>query len=200
MIATSVSMIVGWVTGPRLITLVSEPGAYRDAAMGYYHWLIFALPGFFLAYGGNGILQAHGDTRSMQRALMCAFVANIGLNPLLMFGIPGLWGGIGFNGIALATVISQTCVMVFILWRIFRLDVMRGIQMPAFKPTRASFIQIITQLIPASSAMMVMFVSGFVVQFALKEFGGHAVAAYGCLLYTSPSPRDQRGARMPSSA
>lgn len=181
-IATSVSMIVGWVTGPRLIALVSEPGAYRDAAMGYYHWLIFALPGFFLAYGGNGILQAHGDTRSMQRALMCAFVANIGLNPLLMFGIPGLWGGIGFNGIALATVISQTCVMVFILWRIFRLDVMRGIQMPAFKPTRASFIQIITQLIPASSAMMVMFVSGFVVQFALKEFGGHAVAAYGVAL------------------
>ena len=23
---------------------------------------------------------------------------------------------------------------------------------------------------------------------------------YGCLLYTSPSPRDQRGSRMPSSA
>ena len=25
-------------------------------------------------------------------------------------------------------------------------------------------------------------------------------AAYDCLLYTSPSPRDQRGSRMPSSA
>ena len=25
-------------------------------------------------------------------------------------------------------------------------------------------------------------------------------AGYGCLLYTSPSPRDQRGSRMPSSA
>ena len=29
---------------------------------------------------------------------------------------------------------------------------------------------------------MVMFISGFVVQFALKEFGGHAVAAYGVAL------------------
>ena len=27
-----------------------------------------------------------------------------------------------------------------------------------------------------------------------------ASAPYGCLLYTSPSPRDQRGSRMPSSA
>ena len=30
--------------------------------------------------------------------------------------------------------------------------------------------------------------------------GGHFVTHYFCLLYTSPSPRDQRGSRMPSSA
>ena len=28
----------------------------------------------------------------------------------------------------------------------------------------------------------------------------HCLAGYDCLLYTSPSPRDQRGSRMPSSA
>ena len=27
-----------------------------------------------------------------------------------------------------------------------------------------------------------------------------AILVYACLLYTSPSPRDQRGSRMPSSA
>ena len=44
--------------------------------------------------------------------------------------------------------------------------------------------------------------------FASKDpelFRGHAMTYYGrwtynCLLYTSPSPRDQRGSRMPSSA
>ena len=30
--------------------------------------------------------------------------------------------------------------------------------------------------------------------------GAHAKNGYDCLLYTSPSPRDQRGSRMPSSA
>ena len=43
----------------------------------------------------------------------------------------------------------------------------------------------------------------------LKDFGYEAekhavptadVQAYGCLLYTSPSPRDKRQSRMPSSA
>ena len=28
----------------------------------------------------------------------------------------------------------------------------------------------------------------------------HLRAAYSCLLYTSPSPRDQRGSRMPGSS
>jgi putative MATE family efflux protein len=181
-IATVVLMIVGWFLGPILITLVSEPGAYRNAALGYFHWLIFALPGFFLAYGGNGILQAHGDSRSMQRALTVAFFVNIGLNPLLMFGIDGVWGGMGFNGIAVATIFSQTAVMVFIISRILKLDAMQSVTRASFRPIHDIFAQITAQLIPASSAMMVMFVSGFVVQFALKEFGGAAVAAYGVAL------------------
>ncbi|MBT5383936.1 MAG: MATE family efflux transporter [Kordiimonadaceae bacterium] len=178
-IITGSCMVIGWFLGPRLIDLVSEPGAYRDAALGYFYWLIFALPGFLLAYGGNGILQAHGDSRSMQRALMLAFVANIALNPLFMFGLPGLWNGIGFNGIAAATIISQTGVMVYIVKRIFQLDIMQSVKFAAFSPDKDSFKNIFAQLLPASSAMMVMFISGFVVQFALKSFGGHAVAAYG---------------------
>jgi len=76
-IATAVLMVLGWFGGPYLIALVSEPGAYRDAATGYYQWLLFSLPGFLLAYGANGILQAHGDTVTMQRGLMVAFFANI---------------------------------------------------------------------------------------------------------------------------
>jgi len=181
-IATLLAMVIGMITGPMLIRLVSEPGTYRDAALGYFNVLIFALPGFFLAYGGNGILQAHGDSRSMQRAMMVAFLVNIGLNPLLMFGVPGVWSGMGFNGIALSTIISQTGVMVFILTRIFKLDMMQGVTRDAFRPVMDIFRQITAQLIPASAAMMVMFISGFVVQFALKEFGGAAVAAYGVAL------------------
>ena len=181
-ITTVLLMGVGAVAGPYLIALVSEPGAYRDAATGYYRWLIFALPGFFMAYGANGILQAHGDSRSMQQALMVAFFANIGLNPLLMFGIPGIWGGLGFNGIAAATLISQTCVMMFIVYRVFQLDVLKDVAWPEFRPDLARYSAILAQLLPASTAMLVMFVSGFVVQFALKGFGAEAIAAYGISL------------------
>ncbi|MDB4096286.1 MATE family efflux transporter [Amylibacter sp.] len=181
-ILTLLSMIIGWFIGPKLIGLVSEPGSYRNAGLGYFGWLIFALPGFLIAYGGNGILQAHGDTLSMQRALMLAFFANVLLNPLFMFGIPNYWSGMGFNGIAAATILSQTCVMAFIVFRIFQLEAMQTFKLIEFLPSSDIFKQIFSQLLPASSALMVMFISGFVVQFALKEFGGHAVAAYGVAL------------------
>jgi putative MATE family efflux protein len=181
-IITVCCMILSWFLGPEIIVLVSEPGAYRNAATGYFYWLIFALPGFLLASGGNGILLAHGDSRSMLCALIVAFVANIGLNPLLMFGLPGLWSGMGFNGIAAATIISQTGVMAYIVVRIFQLEIMQSVQLTAFRPDMDSFKNIFAQLLPASSAIMIMFTTGFVVQFALKSFGGHAVAAYGVAL------------------
>ncbi len=89
-LATLGMAVIAYVLGPVLIALASEPGGYRDAGQAYFNWLVFSLPGFILAYGGNGILQARGDTVSMQRALIVAFFANVGLDPLLMYGILGI--------------------------------------------------------------------------------------------------------------
>lgn len=176
-IATVSLMIIGAILGPHLIALVSEPGGYRDAAQGYFNILIFALPGFFMTFAGNGILQAHGDSVSMQRAMMVAFVVNIGLNPLMMYTV-----GLGFNGIAVSTVLCQTGVMVFIFTRVFSLPTLGAVKRPEFAPDKTSYRAIIKQMLPTSTAMLVMFMSGFVVQFALKGFGESAIAAYGVAL------------------
>ena len=180
--ATAILIVVGAFAGPLLIQLVSEPGAYRDAATGYFYWLLAALPGFLIAYGGNGILQAHGDSVTMQRAMMVAFLANIGLNPFFIYGLPGLVPGMGFNGIALATIVSQTGVMLYVLRAVLRLRVIRGADPYELRPSGQSYRAIAMQMAPTSLALTVMFVSGFVVQFALSQFGGHAIAAYGIAL------------------
>ena len=181
-LATIVLMIFAIWFGPRAIALISEPGDYRDAATGYFYWLIAALPGFILAFSANGILQAHGDSVTLQRGQMVAFFANIGLNPLFIYGIPGLIEGMGFNGIALATILSQTGVMVWILWTVSRLEIMKGVEPRHVRLERATVKEILAQMLPTTTAMMVMFVSGFVVQYALKGFGEEAIAAYGMAL------------------
>ena len=181
-VATLILMVLGGLAGPVLIALVSEPGGYRDAAMIYFYWLLAALPGFLIAYAANGILQAHGDSVSLQRAMMVAFVANIGLNPLFIYGIPGVLPGLGLSGIAVATVVSQTGAMVFLLTKVLKLPAILGARAAELRPNAEKFREIFLQMIPTSSAFVVMFISGFVVQYALKGFGEHAIAAFGIAL------------------
>lgn len=181
-VLTAALMVVAVWLGPALISVVSKPGAYRDAGTNYFVWLIFALPGFLLAYAGNGVLQARGDTKSLQRALVVAFFANVVLNPLFIYGLPGVVPGMGFNGIAASTVVSQTGVMLYIMYRLFGRGIMKGLSGAEFIPDPALYRAILRQMLPTSLSIAVMFMTGFVIQFYLKGFGGSAVAAYGIAL------------------
>lgn len=172
-------MGLGLWLSPLIVELVSEPGPYRDAATRYLFLLQLALPGFVVAYACNGALQAQGDSVSMTRALFVAFWANVGLNPLLIYGIPGVWDGIGFDGLAISTVMSQTGVMLFLLWRLFGSEVAEGLTRDQFQPNMATFRTLAMQMLPSSFSLQIMIISGFAVQYALKSFGGHAIAAYG---------------------
>jgi len=175
---TALALGVAGIWGsPAMLALVSEPGAYRDAANAYMNVILIATAPFLLAFGGNGILSAQGDTESMKRAQIAAFFANLGLNPLFIYGIPGVVAGLGFNGIALATLVSQTGVMAYILWRVMHSEVMEGAR--AWRPDVASGREIAAQALPATFAMLILLIAGFFVQFFLKGFGPHALAAYG---------------------
>ena len=167
---------------PHLLGLISTDGAYRDAGLHYMKILIISLPSFVIAYGLNGVLQAVGDTVSMQRALIGAFLANLGLNPILVFGIPGIFDGFGFNGIATATVVSQTGVMTYIGYKLWRSGLCASRKLSAFFPNLHLYKAIFAQLLPTTFTMLVMFTAGFIVQIYLKEFGPPAVAAYGVAL------------------
>ncbi len=48
--------------------------------------------------------------------------------------------------------------------------------------------------------MRLLYDNGLIVRTDGEQGFGHQYRSYICLLYTSPSPRDQRGSRMPSSA
>ncbi len=177
-IVAVILIVAGSWYGPRVVSLVSEPGAYRDAGIRYYLWLQLAVPGFIVMFGCNGILQAHGDSRSMQRALVAAFFANIALNPLCIYGVPGLWDGFGFDGLAISTVLSQTGVMLYMLRQVLRLQTIEGLTRQDLRPRLATFREISVQSLPASFAFLIMILSAIVVQYALKGFGEAAIAGF----------------------
>ena len=169
-------MIFGWLFGFRMLELVSEPGAYRDLGLRYYFWLLISLPAFLISYTCNGILQAQGNTIAMQRALVLAFFLNLLLNPLLIFGVPGFWGGIGFDGIAVSTVISNFLVMVFMLFNVIRSKVLPPFDCGIIKLN--FFIEITKQMLSPTMSFQMIIVGVLIMQFALKDFGPEAIAGY----------------------
>lgn len=181
--ALSAALIVlGLVLAPLVLQLTSEPGVYRDLGARYVSVLMLALPGFVLAFTVNGVLQAQGDAVSMQRALIVACLANVGLNPLLIWGAPGVWSGMGFDGIAVATILSQSGVAAYLIHRALRTE-LSGRPRWAELPPRADIVgEILRQQAPATSAMLVLFVASIVIQAYVKRFGPEAVAAAGVAL------------------
>lgn len=172
--------ILGFIFAPELIELISTDSPYREDANAYLNLILLGTVFFLLGFGVNGILQARGDTKSMTRAQIAAFFANLVLNPLFIFGIPGLMPGFGFNGLALSTLVSQAGVMTYMLHRLYKSGVLDTMKIDIiFKPDWTIYRSVLAQAIPASFTMMVMIAAGFVIQFFLKEFGSQAVAGYG---------------------
>lgn len=172
--------LIGLMIAPVLIELISTDSPYRHEANSYLDLLLLGVVFFILGFGVNGILQARGDTKTMQKAQIAAFFANLVLNPLFIFGIPGLLPGFGFNGLALSTMVSQAGVMCYMLYRIYRIGIFRRCRLSEIlTPDWQTYRAIIGQVIPSSFSMMVMIISGFVIQYFLKDFGSEAVAGYG---------------------
>jgi len=75
---------------PKLLVLTGVPDATVQALSLSYiiPVLSFALI-FLFSYTINGILNAYGDTKTYSRTLIVGAILNVGLDPLLMFGVPG---------------------------------------------------------------------------------------------------------------
>jgi len=165
--------IIGLYLAPELIELISTDSPYRSEANSYLNLLLLGVVFFLLGFGVNGILQARGDTKSMTQAQIAAFFANLFLNPLFIFG---LLPGFGFDGLALSTLVSQAGVMIYMLYRIYRAGIFEGVKYESLlKPDWQIYKAILAQAIPSSFTMMVMIISGFVIQFFLKDFGSQAL-------------------------
>ena len=65
---------------------------------------------------------------------------------------------------------------------------------------RAKYAEVINATVPIRNAVNLCFLTSNVLKQCDDNSTGSGTSSNSCLLYTSPSPRDQRGSRMPSSA
>lgn len=171
-------VVVGYLFGSRAYRLLGAEGDYLKMCTEY---LNIILPGSVFVFTFNMFnapLNAVGDTRAFRDFLLGATIANIILDPLLMYGWLGL-PEMGIRGIALATVIAQCGGAVFLGLRARHTGLLWRSEGARWTPDWTVLRAIAGQGIPSSLNMMTVAVGVFVITYFLSEFGQNVVAAYG---------------------
>jgi putative MATE family efflux protein len=171
-------MAAGWVAGGAVVQWVARGEAYGAAAEEYLRWMLLASPGFVVGYAVAGLQAAAGDAQSLARAQLGAVLANVGLDPLFVFGVPGVWEGLGLRGIAVATVVCQTGVLLYLSITYASSSVAGRWACAHLRPRLDLLRELTAQIGPATGRLLVIVLGGFVVQLWLQPFGEDAVAAY----------------------
>jgi len=162
---------------PALFSIMGGEEPYLAPATSYMSVVLLGTALFSLAMVINSILNTRGDTRSYRNAQAIGLLANIGLDPLFMFTF-----GLGVTGVAVATVLIQFGVVVYLFSKVLKLDFMRMPRMADFVPNPQKYLEIARQSLPTSVSMLLVAVGSVIIVAYVSRFGASAMAAYGIAL------------------
>lgn len=169
---------VGILVAPALFRQLGAEGEYLQVALSYINTLLSGGVFFLLTMSLSSALNAQGETRVYRNFLICGCLANLFLNPFLMWGWLGL-RPMGVAGIALATVIVQCCGVLWLGRKVGASELFRDLPAVLFRPHLPTVQLILSQSVPAALNMMTVALGIFVISWFVKYFGKEAIAASG---------------------
>ena len=134
----------------------------------------------------NAGLVARGDTKAFRNVLLAMMILNVGLDPLLMFGLS--IGGVRIvpplreAGTAIATVALQGAGLGYLVVRGVRKGVYRRASLRRCAPRAGVMRELIGQSAPATLDVLMITLGAFVINYFVADFGRNAIAAYGASL------------------
>ncbi|MCF7929628.1 MAG: MATE family efflux transporter [Spirochaetales bacterium] len=203
-VAVAAVLIVPMILSLRSIfTFMGAEPALLDTAFRYSSILVGGSVFFIINAVFNASLTARGDTKTYRNFLILGFLLNIGLDPLLMFGLD--IGGFTLippmreAGIALATILIQAVGSVYLGRKMIQAGGLGpgpdtasspAADTAAPAPSRLGLLrprleywrEIGGQGAPAALNMAAMALGTFVITSFVARFGTSAVAAYGAAL------------------
>jgi len=142
---TTISLLMSIVVGVVLYTCADFIMLFfklspeiQKLAVDYLKIVSFSTPFSFLILNFIGVYNGAGRSNIPFVLVSSGLILNILLDPLLIFGIPGVFNGMGVKGAAIATVISQGVVVILLVYRLRRSDGILN-RFPFFVRLRGSF-------------------------------------------------------------
>lgn len=162
-------LIIGFIVADPLVRFLGAEDKIAPLAMEYISITLFGTFTFILSFAAAGALMAIGDTKSNRNALALGFFANLGLNPLLTFGLD-----LGVTGLALATVLIKGSSALYLFWVLSK-------QLGRWSQPRLDmhkWLSLLRQVMPASFNMLTIILGGFLTVSLIGRFGSDHVAGY----------------------
>lgn len=134
----------------------------------------------------NAGLVARGDTKAFRNVLITIAILNIGLDPLLMFGLTingtTIVPALREAGTAIATIALQAVGLIYLIVRGRKQGVYDGACAADCRPSAGIMRELIAQSAPATLDFLIMTLGSFVINYFVADFGRNPIAAYGASL------------------
>jgi putative MATE family efflux protein len=175
---TATISTIGFLTIDPLFTLLGAPADMIPLIAGYMTILYLGIPFVVVSMVGMSSMRATGDTKLPSILMVIASVANVILDPILIFGI-GPIPAMGLNGAAMAALLSRAAIFGGTLYFMrMRLD-MLTFNKPDPGELRNSWIDVLHVGIPAAGTNAIIPIATGVITAMLARYGPEAVAGFG---------------------
>ena len=175
---TAAISTLGFFTIEPLFTLLGAPADMIPLIAGYMTILYAGVPFVVVGMVGMSSMRATGDTRLPSMLMVIASVANLILDPILIFGL-GPVPAMGLNGAAMAALLSRAAIFGGTLYFMrMRLD-MLTFNKPDPGELRSSWADVLHVGIPAAGTNAIIPIATGVITAMLARYGPEAVAGFG---------------------
>ena len=169
---------IGLTYSDNVFILMGSSEEVKNLGLDYTNIIFYGSFLFIVVVALNSLLHAEGDTKTYRNALIIAFLLNIFLNPILIFGfwfIPAF----GMKGIGIATVIAQLVSLIIIFNKVLKSRLIKDLIINNFIPKIYYFKNIFFQSMPIIISICGYSVASAIVFKYAGLSGEYAAAGYG---------------------
>ena len=169
---------IGLTYSDNVFILMGSTEEVKNLGLDYTNIIFYGSFLFILVVALNSLLHAEGDTKTYRNALIIAFLLNIFLNPILIFGfwfIPAY----GMKGIGIATLIAQSVSLIIIFNKVLKSRLIKDLIINNFIPKIYYFKNIFFQSMPIIISICGYSVASAIVFKYAGLSGEYAAAGYG---------------------
>ena len=169
---------IGLTYSDNVFILMGSSEDVKNLGLDYTNIIFYGSFLFIVVVALNSLLHAEGDTKTYRNALIIAFLLNIFLNPILIFGfwfIPAF----GMKGIGIATLIAQLVSLIIIFNKVLKSRLIKDLIINNFIPKIYYFKNIFFQSMPIIISICGYSVASAIVFKYAGLSGEYAAAGYG---------------------